>query len=187
MLISKDHQQRWQTSKPGFRRFEIFDEDLVGVEVVKPNIELNKPIFVGASILDLSKTRMYDFWYGVLKVKYEDRIQLCFTGIVNIGQHRISFVIPSALRIIKFLKRVRILVKVYVLSLTYNTYTPSPPPNFLMKPFFQTPIPFCLRYEQKTCTPICWNCETLISIPATTPRIICYIRPPTKVFQAFLK
>ena len=63
VLISKEHQQRWQTSKSVFRRFEIFDEDLVGVEVVKPKTEQNKPILVGNSILDLSKKHMYDFWH----------------------------------------------------------------------------------------------------------------------------
>jgi hypothetical protein len=67
VLISKERQHRFQTSKPGFKRFKIFDEDLVGVELVKPSIVLNRPLYVGASILDLSKDLMYSFWYGVLK------------------------------------------------------------------------------------------------------------------------
>jgi hypothetical protein len=46
---------------------------------VKPTICLDKPIIVGASILDLSKVLMYDFWYNTQKAKYEN-IQLCFTG-----------------------------------------------------------------------------------------------------------
>jgi hypothetical protein len=79
VLVSQGSQQRFQVSKPGFKRFQIFSEELVGVEVVKPVICLDKPIFVGASILDLSKVLMYDFWYNTLKAKYEN-IQLCFTG-----------------------------------------------------------------------------------------------------------
>ena len=39
---------------------------------------MNKPIYVGVAILDISKTLMYEFWYGYLKPKYGDRIKLCY-------------------------------------------------------------------------------------------------------------
>ena len=68
----------FQTSKPGFKRFSIFSDKLVGLELVKPTIVLDKPIYLGAAILDLSKLLMYRFWYDVLKVKYSN-IKLCFT------------------------------------------------------------------------------------------------------------
>ena len=41
---------------------------------------MNKPIYVGMAILYISKTLMYEFWYGYLKPKYGDRIKLCFMG-----------------------------------------------------------------------------------------------------------
>ena len=78
-LVTKGSQQKLQTSKPGFKRFQIFSEDLVGVEVIKPTVTLDRPIFVGATILDLSKVHMYDFWYNTLKPKYQN-LKLCFTG-----------------------------------------------------------------------------------------------------------
>ena len=40
---------------------------------------MNKPIYLGQSILDISKTLMYEFWYGYLKPKYNDKIKLCYT------------------------------------------------------------------------------------------------------------
>ena len=45
----------------------------------KTNIKMNKPIYLGQSILDISKTLMYEFWYDYLKPKYNDKIKLCYT------------------------------------------------------------------------------------------------------------
>ena len=39
---------------------------------------MNKPLYLGASELDISKTLMYKFWYDYLKPKYEDKIKLCY-------------------------------------------------------------------------------------------------------------
>ena len=39
---------------------------------------MTKPIFLGLSILDISKTLMYKFWYDYIKPKYEDRPKLCY-------------------------------------------------------------------------------------------------------------
>lgn len=39
----------------------------------------NKPVYLGASILDIIKTLMYDFHYGFTKPKYGDRAKLLFT------------------------------------------------------------------------------------------------------------
>ena len=38
----------------------------------------NKPIYMGAVILETSKLHMYEFWYNHLKVKYGDKIQLIY-------------------------------------------------------------------------------------------------------------
>ena len=42
-------------------------------------MELDKPIYMGMSILDYSKTHMYSFYYDVLKPKYGDNIKLVYT------------------------------------------------------------------------------------------------------------
>ena len=39
---------------------------------------MNKPIYLGMLILDISKTLMYDFWYDYIKPKYEDNGKLCY-------------------------------------------------------------------------------------------------------------
>jgi hypothetical protein len=78
-LISDSRKFRKYVAKPTFVAGVIFNEDLVGVEYVKEMLELNKPMYVGFSILDLSKTLMYDFHYGYIKHKYGDNAKLLFT------------------------------------------------------------------------------------------------------------
>ena len=65
--------------KPLFKHRYIINEDLVIVEKDKHTVELNKPIYMGMSILDYSKTHMYSFYYDVLKPTYQDNIKLVYT------------------------------------------------------------------------------------------------------------
>ena len=39
---------------------------------------MNKPIYLGLSILEISKTTMYELWYDYMKKKYGDMVKLCF-------------------------------------------------------------------------------------------------------------
>ena len=50
------------TAKSTYRMHRIFSKDLVGVELSRIKIKLNKPVYLGAAILDLSKHTMYDFF-----------------------------------------------------------------------------------------------------------------------------
>ena len=40
---------------------------------------MNKPIYLGFSILEISKTLMHEFWYEYTKPKYGDNVRLCYT------------------------------------------------------------------------------------------------------------
>ena len=57
-------------AKPSFNAFKMFNENLVAVHMYKDTLKLNRPIYVGMSILDLSKHLMYDFYYNHLKRQY---------------------------------------------------------------------------------------------------------------------
>ena len=65
--------------KPNFDRVNIFTKDLVAVHMKKTTIKLHKPIYLGMSILDLSKTLMYEFYYNYIKPKYGNDANLLFT------------------------------------------------------------------------------------------------------------
>ena len=64
---------------PTYKHRHIINENLVGVEKLKETVKLNKPIYIGMSILDLSKLHMYSFYYDVLKKKYNDDVRLIYT------------------------------------------------------------------------------------------------------------
>ena len=51
---------------------------------------MNKPVYLGMSILDISKTLMYKFWYDYIKPKYEDRAKLCYTDTDSFIIHIIA-------------------------------------------------------------------------------------------------
>ena len=46
----------------------------------KTKVKMNKPIYLGMSILYISKTYMYEVWYDYIKPKYGDRAKLCYTN-----------------------------------------------------------------------------------------------------------
>ena len=50
----------------------------MATEMRKTKVKLNKPICLGMSILDISKTLMYEFWYDYIKPKYHDKAKLCY-------------------------------------------------------------------------------------------------------------
>ena len=67
-------------ARPTFKRHLIFDNDLVGIENRKVSVTLNKPVYVGMSVLELSKWLMYDFYYNLLKPTYpEGGVHLLYT------------------------------------------------------------------------------------------------------------
>ena len=39
---------------------------------------MNKPIFLGLSIIELGKILMYEFWYDYVKSKYSEKAKLCY-------------------------------------------------------------------------------------------------------------
>ena len=55
-----------------------FSEDLQAIEMRKTKVIMNKPVYLGRAILDISKTLMYEFWYDYIKSKYEGKAKLCY-------------------------------------------------------------------------------------------------------------
>ena len=66
-------------SEPNYHTTKRFSENLLAIEMKKTKVKMNKPIYLGMSILDISKTLMYKFWYDYINPKYGDRAKLCYT------------------------------------------------------------------------------------------------------------
>ena len=64
--------------KPNFKSRVLFGENLMGCEMGKIKVVMNKPVYLGQVILDLSKIVMYEFHHDYMVPKYSDRLKLCY-------------------------------------------------------------------------------------------------------------
>ena len=77
-LVKKDKRRNQLASEPNYHTPKYFSENVMAIEMKKTKVKMNKPIYLGMSILDISKTLMYEFWYDYIKPKYQDRAKLCY-------------------------------------------------------------------------------------------------------------
>ena len=66
-------------SKPTFKSCAIFSKDLVAIELRKTQVIINKPIYIGLCVLDLSKILLYDFHYQYMQKKFANNCKLLYT------------------------------------------------------------------------------------------------------------
>ena len=71
-------------ASPLFSRHIFFSNDLVGIDMRKSKLLLNKPVYTGMTILDNSKILMYDFFYNELKEQHDSRCELLYTDTDNL-------------------------------------------------------------------------------------------------------
>ena len=76
-LVKTNKRRNQLVSEPNYQAIKWFSENFVAIEMRKTKVKMNKPIYVGMAILDISKTLMYEFRYEYLKSKYVDKIILC--------------------------------------------------------------------------------------------------------------
>lgn len=74
-------------AKPQFEDCKIYSNNLVAIKQLPKVVKLNKPIYVGLSVLDLSKLHMYQFHYDYIVPKYGDKQQLLFTDTDSLCYH----------------------------------------------------------------------------------------------------
>ena len=74
-------------SEPNYHTTKLFSKKLLAIEMKKTKVKMNKPIYIGLSILEISKTLMYEFWYDYMKPKYGDNEKLCYMDTDSFIMH----------------------------------------------------------------------------------------------------
>ena len=78
-FVNSENKFLKQVNKPYYKGHKIFSNNLAAIHLNKTNINYDKPVICGFSILELSKNHMYNFHYNIMKKKYGDNIKLLAT------------------------------------------------------------------------------------------------------------
>ena len=77
-LVTIEEKRMKLVSEPNYHTTKRFSKNLLAIEMKKTKVKMNKPVYIGMAILDISKTLMYEFWYEYIKQKYKDNAKLCY-------------------------------------------------------------------------------------------------------------
>ena len=72
-LVTTDKRRDQLVLEPNYHTKKWFSENLLATEMKQIKVKMNKPVYLGLSILEISKTLMYEFWYDYIKPKYQNR------------------------------------------------------------------------------------------------------------------
>ena len=86
-LVTTEEKYLCTVMKPNFKSGVLFGENLMGCEMGKIKVVMNKPVYLGQVILDLSKIVMYEFHYDLMVPKYGDGLKLCYMGTDSLVYH----------------------------------------------------------------------------------------------------
>ena len=86
-LVTTDKKRSKLVSEPNYHTINLISEDLSIIEMKKTKVKMNKPIYLGLSILEISKILMYEFWYNYMKLKYNDNVRLCYMDTDSFVMH----------------------------------------------------------------------------------------------------
>ena len=86
-LVTTNKRRNQLVSEPNYHTTKWFSEKLLEIEMKKTKVKMNKPIYLGLSILEISKTLMYEFWYDYMKPKYGDNVKLCYMDTDSFIMH----------------------------------------------------------------------------------------------------
>ena len=86
-LATTERRRNYLVSEPNYHTTKFFTENLLATKMRKTQILKNKPVYLSLSILDLSKTVMYELWFYYVKSKYGEKAKLYV--------HTVSFIVHA--------------------------------------------------------------------------------------------
>ena len=86
-LVTTDQRRSHLVLEPNYHTTKWFSEKLLAIKMKKTKVRMNKSIYLGLSILEISKTLMYEFWYDYMKPTYGDNVKLCYMDTDSFIMH----------------------------------------------------------------------------------------------------
>ena len=86
-IVTTDKRRSIFASESNYHSPKYILKDLLIMEIKKAEVKMNKPIYLGQAILDLSKTLTYEFWYVYIKPMYSHKAKLCYTDTDSLVIH----------------------------------------------------------------------------------------------------
>ena len=86
-LVTTEKRRDYFVSQPNYQTTKFFTENLLATEMRKTQTLMNKLVYLGLLILDLSKTAMYQFWHNYVKPKYDKNAKLCYIDTDSLMVH----------------------------------------------------------------------------------------------------
>ena len=119
-LVTAEKRRNQLVSEPNYHTTKYFSENLLAMQMKISKVKMNKPLYLGFSILEISKTLMYEFWYDYIKPNYQNNAKLCYMDSD-------SFIIQ--IKIEDFYKNIAVDVKQWFDSTDYNEDDKRPLPR----------------------------------------------------------
>ena len=82
-LVATDKGRSQLVSEPNYHTTKWFSENLLAIKMKKTKVKMNKPVYLGLPILDISKILICESWYDYMKPKYGDKSKLCYMNTDN--------------------------------------------------------------------------------------------------------
>ena len=74
-LVITEGRRNYLVSEPNCHTTKFFTKNPLAIEIKKTRIVIDKPVYLGLSMLELNKISMYDFWYDYVKPKYSEKLK----------------------------------------------------------------------------------------------------------------
>ena len=82
-LVTANESRKNLVSEPNYHSAKHFSKNLLAIEMNKTKVKINKPVYLGQAILNISKMIMYELWYEYIKPNYKEKAQLCYMDTDN--------------------------------------------------------------------------------------------------------
>ena len=86
-LVTTERRINFLVSEPNYHAARFLAENVLAIEMRKTRKLINKPVYLGLSILDLNKTVKSEFWYDYIKPKYAKNAKRCYMDIDSFIAH----------------------------------------------------------------------------------------------------